>query len=120
MDGARPQSDFVTDDECKITKATRFSTEDDCCHIFSARLQLLIGRPLFNTQNRRLGPTATGVQLGDLVCVLNGSSTTHVIRRIDDRDGSERYSFVGDAYVRDLMHGEVDEMYMEARELVLV
>jgi hypothetical protein len=60
------------------------------------------------------------VQEGDLVVVLEGSPTPHVIRRAGNRDGSERYVFVGDAYVHGLMCGEAEELVIEKRELVFV
>ena len=37
-----------------------------------------------------------------------------------DRDGEERYRFVGDAYVHGLMHGEVLEMGVEEKKMVFV
>lgn len=77
-------------------------------------------RLLFNTRDGRFGFTSKGVQTGDLLCVLNGSPTPHVVRRTSDREGEERYQFVGDAYVHELMHGEVDDMRIEERELVFV
>ena len=57
---------------------------------------------------------------GDLIVVLDGSPTPHVVRRIEDRGGSERYEFVGDAYVHGLMYGEAEELGLEERELVFV
>lgn len=83
-------------------------------------LMHLAQRLLFNTTLGRFGFTSKGVQPGDLLCVLSGSPTPHVIRRVDDRDGEERYSFVGDAYVHDMMHGEVDGMDLEDKRLVFV
>jgi hypothetical protein len=59
------------------------------------------------------------VQPGDLVCLLNGSPTLHVIRREKDRD-SEVYRFVGDAYMDGMMHGEADTEELETRDLVFV
>ena len=55
-----------------------------------------------------------------MVVVLEGSPTPHVVRRVDDREGSERYMFVGDAYVHGLMYGEAGELGVEERELVFV
>lgn len=77
-------------------------------------------RRFFNTLDGKFGFTMPDVQPGDIVCVLNGSPTPHVIRRVDDRDSQERYKFVGDAYVHGLMHGEVDKMAIEARKVTFV
>ena len=60
------------------------------------------------------------MQAGDLVCVLSGSSTPHVLRRVDNRDGCERYRFVGDAYVHGLMYGEIEKMDLKERDFVFV
>ena len=84
------------------------------------KLCRLAERQLFNTAQGRFGFTLKGVREGDLVVVLEGSPTPHVVRRVDDREGSERYVFVGDAYVHGLMYGEAGELGVEERELVFV
>lgn len=83
-------------------------------------VESLTDRLLFNTRDGRFGFSSKGVQAGDLLCVLNGSPTPHVVRKTDDREGEERYVFVGDAYVHGLMHGEVDSLGIAERELVFV
>lgn len=86
---------------------------------FFHRLAYLKDRQLFKTQTGRLGFTLPDVEVGDLVCVLNGSWTPHAIRRANNGNRS-MYTFIGDAYVHGLMYGEVDEMDLEAENLVFV
>lgn len=88
---------------------------------FVIKLSRLAGRQLFHTKDGRFGFTLRGVQPGDVVCVFNGAPVVHVLRKVSDDDTKpDRWRFVGDAYVHDLMDGEADEMDIEAREIVLV
>ena len=75
---------------------------------------------LFNTTDGMFGFTATGVQEGDIVCVINHAVSPHVLRRVEDRDGEARYVLVGDAYVSGLMYGEADGMDVDEVDIVLV
>ena len=77
------------------------------------------GRNFFKTQNQRMGFTLRGVEAGDVVCLLSGAPTPHVIKRISDRH-DEVYRFVGDAFVDGMMHGEVDTQDLVTRDLVFV
>jgi hypothetical protein len=77
------------------------------------------GRQFFKTQTQRMGFTLRGVQTGDLVCLLSGSPTPHVIRRVKEQ-ADEVYRFVGDAFVDGMMHGEADTEDLDARDLVFV
>ncbi|KAK4224325.1 hypothetical protein QBC38DRAFT_371275, partial [Podospora fimiseda] len=61
-----------------------------------------------------LGPRIT--QPGDLVCIIAGSPTPHVLRSVRLGNGEvvgeqqeERYQLVGDAYVYGMMRGEALE-----------
>ncbi|KAF2022469.1 hypothetical protein EK21DRAFT_119733 [Setomelanomma holmii] len=86
---------------------------------FFTCLAFLQDRQLFLTENERIGFTLKGVQEGDLVCVFNNAWVPHVLRRANDRE-SEKYRFVGDAYVHGLMYGAADEMDLEVRDITLV
>jgi hypothetical protein len=77
------------------------------------------GRQFFKMQNHKMGLTLRGVQVGDLVCLLSGAPTLHVIRRVRERE-DDVYRFVGDAYVDGMMHGEADTEDLEACDLVFV
>jgi hypothetical protein len=77
------------------------------------------GRQFFKMQNHTMGLTLEGVHAGDLVCLLSGAPTPHVIRRVRERE-DDVYRFVGDAYVDGMMHGEADTEDLEARDLVFV
>jgi hypothetical protein len=84
------------------------------------KLLRLADRHLFNTTQGRFGFTSRGVRPGDLVAVLNGSQTPHVIRKVDDRNGEKRYMFVGDAYVDGLMYDEARQLDIEERDIVFI
>jgi hypothetical protein len=79
-------------------------------------------RQLFQAKERRFGFTIRGVLPGDRICALNGSRVPHVIRKVteDNRNESELWKFVGDAYVHGLMNGEADEIDVEERDIVFV
>ncbi|KAF2823321.1 hypothetical protein CC86DRAFT_65997 [Ophiobolus disseminans] len=107
------------------------SDEDKYCHAtleplrnrsaaqhFFRRLARLRGRQIFNTADGRIGFTISGVQPGDIVCVLNNSWTPHVLRIVDSGE-NKVYKFVGDGYVHGLMNGETDEMDLPVHDLVL-
>lgn len=87
---------------------------------FILALSFTIDHQLFNTKLGFFGYTCTGVQPGDVVCVFNDSLVPYVLRRVDDRDGTARYKFVGDAYVHDLMWGEADIIDIAQEDIVLV
>jgi hypothetical protein len=58
------------------------------------------------TKEGRLALAPKRAEIGDVVCVLPGAQTAHVIRRQDNG----RYRLVGDCYVHGLMDGEAMEM----------
>jgi hypothetical protein len=87
--------------------------------LFFNALANLNSRQLFMTAEGRIGFTLCGVQPGDSVCILNGAWVPHVLRKVDDRDGTV-YKFIGDAYVHGLMYGEADEMNVEVERVRLV
>lgn len=88
--------------------------------IFGSRISMLRKRSFFTTEQGRFGFTSLGVRPDDVLCVFNGSQTPHVIRRVDDRDGEERYKLIGDAFVLDLMYGAADGMDVEEKTFVIV
>jgi len=95
--------------------------DTDLASWFSYCLQNFSYRQLFLTKDRRLGFTLRGVKPGDVVCVFDGAPTPHVLRRVSQADNAlERWRFVGDAYVHDLMNCEADAMDIESRDVVLV
>lgn len=101
-----------------VRTSTLFARTAPSAHLF--KLWRLAGRQLFNTVQGRFGFTLRGVRAGDQVVVLDGSPTPHVIRRVEERDGGERYRFVGDAYVHGLMYGEARDVDGESSEMVFV
>ncbi|KAI2635778.1 heterokaryon incompatibility protein-domain-containing protein [Hypomontagnella submonticulosa] len=60
------------------------------------------GRPYMCTDTGRLGLGCPGVQVGDIVCILYGTTVPYVLRQRSD--GS--MEFVGDAYIYNAMNGE--------------
>ncbi|KAG9199536.1 hypothetical protein G6514_008394 [Epicoccum nigrum] len=111
---------YLTAEEWATLRSSPLQAEatPEAAHLL--KLCRLAERQLFNTARGRFGFALRGVQEGDLVVVLEGSPTPHVVRRAGNRDGSERYVFVGDAYVHGLMYGEAEELVIEKRELVFV
>jgi hypothetical protein len=98
--------------------STTFKVDTPTRDIFCA-LFYLRNRQLFNTAQGSFGFAIKGVEPGDVVCVFNHATTPHVLRKVEDREGHV-YRVVGDAYVHDFMHGQVDEMDLEERDIVLV
>jgi hypothetical protein len=68
--------------------------------------QVMPGRKLFRTHLKRsLGTGPQSLEPGDIVCVLAGGTVPYLIRPING--GREnKFSFVGEAYVHGIMHGE--------------
>ncbi|KAE9971324.1 hypothetical protein EG328_005742 [Venturia inaequalis] len=75
------------------------------------------GRTLFKGIGDRYGLATTDIQVGDLICILHGSSVPMILRGLS----SNTYQFIGQCYFEDCMHGEAvtwDED--DADEFVLV
>ena len=77
------------------------------------------GSRLFVTEDGMQGMGYPGIQRGDLVCVIYGSETPQILRRVDG-DADERYILVGACNVDGLMHGEGLEMGLTEQEFILV
>jgi hypothetical protein len=86
---------------------------------FFRMLSILHSRQLFSTSSGRIGFTFQGVAPGDLLCVLNGAITPHVLRTVHDSERVE-YKLIGDAYVNGLMNGEVDRLDLKEQDIVLI
>lgn len=65
-------------------------------------------RCLFKTKAGRLGLGPQSVKAGDSVCLLAGTRTPYVLRKGDgcDQVTDANFSFLGEAYVDGIMHGE--------------
>ena len=74
----------------------------------------------FRMENGLFGITHQGVQTGDVLCVFQGARMPHLLRKQDT--GS--WTFVGEPYVSELMHGEAKEpvegVSLETETFVLV
>jgi hypothetical protein len=79
----------------------------------------LQNRRLFNTALGRFGFGSAQIEKGDVVCILNGASTAHVLRPQTGSDGSSYY-FIGEAYVHGMMHGEIGELCLREQDIYLV
>ncbi|KAF2493874.1 HET-domain-containing protein [Lophium mytilinum] len=74
-------------------------------------------RRLFTTQNQKLGAGMLPTQEGDEVWVLAGAKVPYVLRPKDDA----QYELVGEAYMHDIMHGElVEESQSEVKDITLI
>jgi hypothetical protein len=110
----------TNDETAKIDKALFFVQPTLTPELeFIAGMFWSSGRQFFKMQNHKMGLALRGVQAGDMVCLLSGAPTPHVIRRVRERD-DEVYRFVGDAYVDGMMHGEADTEDLEICDLVFV
>lgn len=87
---------------------------------FVAKLCFTRDHQMINMREGRFGFTCSGVQPGDVVCVFDDSVSPFVLRKVDDKDGNERYKFVGDAYVHGLMYGEADGTDVHEENILLV
>ncbi len=71
------------------------------------------GRKLFSTSSGHIGIGDVTLEPGDLVCVFLGGKTPYIIRPVD-----QKYKFVGECYVRGIMHGEALEEGLQRRQLI--
>lgn len=89
--------------------------------LFNGIIICQTGRQLFVTTNNVLGLGPRGIELGDVVCVFDGARTPHILRTIDNAEGSElRYSLIGEAYLHGYMYGEVEDLEIEEEFITLV
>jgi hypothetical protein len=103
-----------------IAIPNKFFPEDEVRRFLRSVIRLG-DRQLFLTRGGRLGSVKKGVSHGDMVCVFNGAPVPHVLRKASDiDDGTERWQFVGDAYVHSLMNFEADAIDIEVKDVVLV
>lgn len=72
---------------------------------------------LFTTRSGRFGYAMGSFRAGDSLVVFNGAPVPHIIRKREG-DGKE-YELVGVAYVRGMMHGEVEKLGLDSEEIVL-
>ena len=83
-------------------------------------LKYLEGRQLLQTRQGRFGYTKRGVMPGDQVCLITGLPVFHVLRDVSEETCEEQHwKLVGDAYVHSLMYGEVDQLDIEERDIIL-
>ncbi|KAE9978870.1 hypothetical protein EG327_007208 [Venturia inaequalis] len=93
----------------------RISLEADS--IFHEKSTISTSRTLFKGIGDRYGLATTNIQVGDLICILHGSSVPMILRGLSNNT----YQFIGQCYFEDCMHGEAvtwDED--DADEFVLV
>ena len=70
--------------------------------------QFMPGRKLFRTSPYPfLGSGPKSHDAGDSVCILAGGSVPYLLRKVGDQGGN-RYTFIGEAYVHGMMHGEAN------------
>jgi hypothetical protein len=67
------------------------------------------GRRLFETYNGFIGLGPQAVKQDDVVAVQDGGKVPHALRPLGRKAGYT-YAFVGEAYVYDIMRGEVYDM----------
>ena len=75
-------------------------------------------RRLFACSSGHVGLAPPGAQHGDIVTIMRGGSVPFIIRQVPGKE-PWRATLVGDAYVDGLMHGEVKDLGLETRLIVL-
>jgi hypothetical protein len=65
-----------------------------------------LGRRLFTTGSNMRGVGPSDTQPGDRVCVIYGTPVPFIVRECKEKEG---YTFVGECYIDDIMHGEAVE-----------
>ena len=75
------------------------------------------GRRFAVTRKGYLGFVPRTTRVGDEVCVFLGGYIPFVVRR---REGRDEFELVGECYVHDIMGGEVMQMDLPRRNIVLV
>lgn len=61
------------------------------------------GRPYISTHNGMLGLGCPGIKIGDVVCILYGTTVPYILRP----SANGKMVFVGDAYIYNAMNGEM-------------
>lgn len=79
---------------------------------------LAIHLDFFITIEGNFGFGTRAAKAGDLLCVFNNAPTVNILRPSEDGNGT--FELVGEAYVHHMMHGEIDGMDIEEREITLV
>lgn len=74
------------------------------------------GRRLFLTSRGYLGLGPASAEVNDEVCLFSGGQVLYVVRK----SKGDRFEFVGECYVHDLMDGEAcDDESFVLRDIVL-
>jgi len=90
-------------------------SEYPCPHGYSALMDAfatsMIGmwtnRAFIMTEGGRIGAASSGVKVGDTICVLFGGRPAYVAQK---KHEFGTWRFIGDAYIDDLMNGEIFEI----------
>lgn len=76
-------------------------------------------RHVFTTVNGRIGYSSLTTKPGDVVCVFNLAKVPHILRKVENSSRDSTYTLVGEAYVYDMMDGEVEEFGLEDQDIWL-
>jgi hypothetical protein len=83
-------------------------------------VRLSDNRP-FTTKSGRFGYGRVSVKDGDVLCIFDGSTTAHLIRRKDKgRLGDKEYQLVGEAFVHGVMYGEIRDLDINEQDIILI
>ncbi|KAI6081693.1 hypothetical protein F4821DRAFT_18625 [Hypoxylon rubiginosum] len=75
----------------------------------------------FTTTSGRFGYGRKSMEEGDILCIFDGSTTAHLIRRKKKgRPGAEVYQLVGEAFVHGMMYGEINNLDIEEQDITLI
>jgi hypothetical protein len=62
-------------------------------------------RRFIRTTEDHIGLSPESVDVGDMVCIVQGARTPLIIRKVEGY-GQNDYRLIGDAYIHGMMHGE--------------
>ncbi|KAF2491138.1 hypothetical protein BU16DRAFT_566051 [Lophium mytilinum] len=105
----------------------KFST-DSFIRMFNTVLAFCHRRRLFITEEGYMGLGPEALEVGDRVAILLGGETPFVLRTAfqdyEYHGASSQYQLVGECYVRDMMSGEIIEVWksgqLVSEDIVLV
>ncbi|KAH8725530.1 heterokaryon incompatibility protein-domain-containing protein [Phaeosphaeriaceae sp. PMI808] len=98
---------------------TEFDIPIETTHLYRKVIGTITRNFRSRNWKRRFGFCSNAVQIGDVVCVFDGATTPHILRKVSNRDGTV-YRAISDAYVESLMVKEADGLDVEVQDITLI
>jgi hypothetical protein len=90
--------------------------QDNAMDFMESFTKFCNNRRFFRTEKGRLGWGPDQMREGDVVCIVNGGVVPLVLRD----DGERGFEVIGDAYIHEIMDGEIVSLSIEEKNIVLV